>query len=279
MVVKKTSNYESDLELLRSNAVAAGIVALGYFQRDIKSWTKDNASPVTEADFLVDRLLYENLLSARPNYGWLSEESADDLIRLEKRRCFVIDPIDGTRAFMRGNDCWSISLAIVENGEAVAGVIFAPARNELYYAARGHGAFINGEKLIKAQKDDDALIITAPLAVHKELEFAGLNYIHGPEFPSLAYRLVQVTTGKIDVAISRRGAQDWDIAAADIILSECGYYIEDVCLGQPKYNKTKIRHGALAVFSDVAIKASISEALIKIYGCPKNDENLEKTNE
>ncbi|MCF6343340.1 MAG: 3'(2'),5'-bisphosphate nucleotidase CysQ [Devosiaceae bacterium] len=276
--MKKTSDYESDLELLRSNAVAAGIVALGYFQRDIKSWTKDNASPVTEADFLVDRLLYENLLSARPDYGWLSEESADDLIRLEKPRCFVIDPIDGTRAFMHGNDCWSISLAIVENGEAVAGVIFAPARNELYYAAKGHGAFINGERIVKKQRDD-ALIITAPLAVHKELELAGLNYIHGPELPSLAYRLVQVTTGKIDVAISRRGAQDWDIAAADIILSECGLNIDDVCLGKPKYNKTEIRHGALAVFSDIAIKASISEALIKIYGCPKADKNLEKTNE
>lgn len=279
MVMKKTSDYESDLELLRSNAVAAGIVALGYFQRDIKSWTKDNASPVTEADFLVDKLLYENLLSARPNYGWLSEESADDLIRLEKQYCFVIDPIDGTRAFMRGNDCWSISLAIVENGEAVAGVIYAPARNELYYAAKGHGAFINGEKIIREQRDDDILIIPAPLAVHKELELTGLNYIHGPEFPSLAYRLVQVTTGKIDVAISRRGAQDWDIAAADIILNECGYHIEDVCVGKPRYNKDEIRHGALAVFSNIDIKASISEALIKIYGCPKADENLEKANE
>ncbi len=277
--MKKTSDYESDLELLRSNAVAAGIVALGYFQRDIKSWTKDNASPVTEADFLVDRLLYENLLSARPDYGWLSEESADDLIRLEKLRCFVIDPIDGTRAFMRGNDCWSISLAIVENGEAVAGVIYAPARNEVYYAAKGYGAFINGEKITMGQKDDDALIITAPLAVHKELELAGLNYIHGPELPSLAYRLVQVATGTIDVAISRRGAQDWDIAAADIILSECGYDIEDVCVGKPKYNKKEIRHGALAVFSDVSIKEPIYEALVKIYGCPKADENLEETNE
>ncbi len=294
------SNYQSDLELLRSSAVAAGIVALGYFSRDIKSWTKDNTSPVTEADFLVDNLLQENLLSARKNYGWLSEESADNLVRLKKQYCFIIDPIDGTRAFMRGDDCWSISLAIVKDSQPVAGVIYAPARDELYYASKGSGAYLNGEKLVRMagvsgrrakqataartriskQRYNNEIIIPAPPAVHRELKANGLKYTKGPIYPSLAYRLVQVATGKIDVAIARRGAQDWDIAAADVILQECGLKIEDVCVGVPKYNKQEIRHGALAVFSDLSIKAQVCKALIKVYGCPNiNDKLKESTNE
>lgn len=276
MSEKIKTDYQSDLELLRSSAVAAGIIATGYFRRNIKSWTKDNKSPVTEADFLVDKLLYDNLLSLRKDYGWLSEESADDLERLKKQRCFIVDPIDGTRAFMRGDDCWSISLAIVENNEAVAGVIYAPARNELYQAYRGGGAFLNGKKLIRNISKNAAPIIPVAPAVQKEFEILGLNYIKGPAFPSLAYRLVQVATGKLDVAIARRGAQDWDIAAADIILKEAGFNIEDVCLGKPKYNKQQIRHAALAVFSDLSIKAKVCEALINIYGCPKAKEKSEK---
>ena len=94
--------YDDDLELLRSTAVAAGIIASSYFRRDIKTWTKDNASPVSEADIVVDRFLAANLLQARPSYGWLSEETVDNPSRLDCERVFVVDPIDGTRAFLRG---------------------------------------------------------------------------------------------------------------------------------------------------------------------------------
>jgi len=264
--------YESDLELLRSSAVSAGIVAASYFRREIKSWTKDNSSPVTEADYKVDQLLFQSLMAARPDYGWLSEESTDDLSRLKKQRIFVVDPIDGTRAFMRGDDCWSIALAIVENGEAVAGVIYAPARNELYQAYKGGGAFLNGEPLIKKPRISKGIIIPAPGAVHKELEEAGLEYVRGPVLPSLAYRLVQVATGVLDVALARRGAQDWDIAASAIILEECNIEIEDVCVGKPKFNKQEIRHGALASMSDISLKPILSKALRNIYGCPKATE-------
>ena len=116
-------SLEEDLELLRSAAVAGGIVAAGYFRRDLKTWTKENASPVTEADFAVNSHLENALRSARPDYGWLSEETADDASRLSCRRTFVIDPIDGTRGFIRGEDSWTISLAVVEDGIAVVGVV------------------------------------------------------------------------------------------------------------------------------------------------------------
>ena len=133
------TTYEADLELLRTAAVTAGIIASSYFRRDLKTWTKENSSPVSEADIVLDKFLYSALTTARPDYGWLSEESADDFDRLNHARTFIVDPIDGTRGFIRGEDSWTVSLAVVENGTPVAGVVFAPARNEMYDAWRGGG--------------------------------------------------------------------------------------------------------------------------------------------
>ena len=109
------TTYEADLELLRTAAVTAGIIASSYFRRDLKTWTKENSSPVSEADIVLDKFLYSALTTARPDYGWLSEESADDFDRLNHARTFIVDPIDGTRGFIRGEDSWTVSLAVVEN--------------------------------------------------------------------------------------------------------------------------------------------------------------------
>ena len=112
-----------DRELLRAAAVNAGIIAAGYFRTDLKTWTKENASPVSEADILLDQFLTSTLLAARPDYGWLSEETADNAERLKHRRVFIVDPIDGTRGFIRGEDSWTVSLAVVEDGVPIAGVV------------------------------------------------------------------------------------------------------------------------------------------------------------
>src|SRR3569623_881879 len=115
------TTYNDDLELLRTAAVTAGIIAASYFRRALKTWTKENSSPVSEADIVLDKFLYSALTTARPDYGWLSEESADDLKRLTHKRVFIVDPIDGTRGFIKGEDSWTVSLAVVENGVPVAG--------------------------------------------------------------------------------------------------------------------------------------------------------------
>ncbi len=269
MQQKEAISQNPDIELLRSAAVAAGIVALGYFRRDVKTWAKENTSPVTEADYLVDELLHTSLMGARPDYGWLSEETMDDAHRLGKKRIFVVDPIDGTRGFIRGEDSWTICMAVVENGAAITGVIYAPARNELYEAALGEGAKLNGMPLVRPSGPNKVPLIPTPGAIHKELEAARFDYVRGPALPSLAYRLVQVATGALDGAVARRGAQDWDIAAAAIILSECGLELEDVCVGQPEFNRAELRHGALAVLNNPSMKPLVHEALIKVYGCPQ----------
>jgi len=265
------TSYSDDLELLRSAAVAAGILACGFFRRDVRSWQKDNASPVSEADIVVDNYLAQTLLAARPDYGWLSEETADNAHRLDCERVFIIDPIDGTRGFLRGEDSWTLSLAVVENGVPVAGVVYAPARDELYEAEKGGGARLNGKPLRRSRRAGAAPLIPAPGAVHQEMQAAGLHYTRGPAYPSLAYRLVQVATGRLDAAVARRGSQDWDIAAAAVILDEAGIGFADVCAGFPRFNRAEVRHGALAALSDMSLQPLVHAALIKVYGCPAED--------
>lgn len=270
------TTYSDDLELLRSSAVAAGIIASSFFRRDVKSWTKDNASPVSEADILVDRYLASSLLQARPDYGWLSEETADNPSRLDCDRVFVVDPIDGTRGFLRGEDSWTVALAVVEHGIPVAGVVYAPARDEMYEAVRGEGARLNGRPISRSRRAGAAPLIPAPGAVHQEMQAAGLHYTRGPAYPSLAYRLVQVATGKLDGAVARRGSQDWDIAAAALILDESGIDFADVCTGFPHFNKRDVRHGALAALGDMSLKPLVHAALIKVYGCPAAEADAEQ---
>jgi myo-inositol-1(or 4)-monophosphatase len=258
-----------DLELLRSGAVAAGMIAASFFRRDLKTWTKANSTPVTEADVTVDRYLRGSLTAARPGYGWLSEESTDDLSRLASPRTFVVDPIDGTRGFIRGEDSWTVSLAIVEDGIAIAGVVYAPARDELFEAARGSGARLNSAAIARREPSARSRIIATAAAVHGELQQAGLDYTRGPYYPSLAYRLVQVATGRLDAVGVRRGASDWDIAGAAAILAECGIGFEDACVGPPRFNAAEIRHGALAATADEPLRPLLREALIHVYGCPE----------
>jgi len=268
-----------DRELLRTAAVTAGILAAGYFRRDLKTWTKDGSSPVSEADIVLDNYLHSALTAARPGYGWLSEESVDDPIRLTHARVFIVDPIDGTRGFIRGDDSWTVSLAVVEDGVPIAGVVYAPARDEMYDAALGAGARYNGQPLVRQRHPGrTSPLIPAPGAVHQELQAAGFDYTRGPYFPSLAYQLVQVATGRLDAGVARRGARDWDIAGAACVLKEVGMGFEDVCIGALRFNRPEIRHGALAAVSEPSLKAPLHAALVKVYGCPQPQEvDLERS--
>lgn len=273
MATAVPQGIEDDLKLLKSAAVHAGIIALGFFRTEMRTWTKNVTSPVSEADIAVDNFLTGALRGARPAYGWLSEETADSPARLEAERIFVVDPIDGTRGFIRGDDSWTISLAVVEAGRPIAGVVYAPVRDEMYMAGLGLGAHCNGTPLqAKSEAAADPLI-PAPAAVHQELDAHGVSYTKGPAYPSLAYRLVQVAAGKLDAAVARRGAQDWDVAGADIILSEAGARLEDVCLGTPRYNGADTRHAALAATANASLRSPLCDALRVVYGCPDSPQS------
>src|SRR6201997_3534989 len=132
-----------DAALLRETVEEAGRLALSLFRTELKKWTKGGSSPVSEADIAVNDLLERRLRSATPDYGWLSEESADDEKRLGKRLGWIVDPIDGTRGYLAGREDWCVSVALVEDASPVLAAVFAPASDEFFFAARGRGAARN----------------------------------------------------------------------------------------------------------------------------------------
>ena len=221
----------TDLDLMIETVTKAGDIALGYFQRDPQVWHKaDNAGPVTEADLAVDKMLRENLTAARPDFGWLSEETQDNADRLATASQFIADPIDGTRAFIEGNKDWSISLALVTNGEVTGGVVFLPARDLLFAACKGDGATLNGTPISvsKTTSFDEAEILAARpnFDPHhwKDLKtpIAKRNFKS-----SLAYRLCLVAEGRFDAMMSFRPTWEWDIAAGVLMVQEAGGLTSD----------------------------------------------------
>jgi myo-inositol-1(or 4)-monophosphatase len=209
---------DSDLDLLKSAVHEAGKIALNFFGGHYKRWTKDGGSPVTEADLAVDTFLKNTLRPARPGYGWLSEESLDDPARLEARRVFVVDPIDGTVAFMKGRPHFTICAAVVEDGRPIAGVVFNPAADENFTAETGSGAFLNDAPIHVGRRTE---IAGCRLLGNKQV-FADWPPMHVENFSSIAYRVALVAAGRFDAMISLTTKRDWDMAAADIILNEAG---------------------------------------------------------
>jgi myo-inositol-1(or 4)-monophosphatase len=136
-----------DSALLVATVREAGALALSLFRTELKNWTKGASSPVSDADIAVNDLLEARLRSATPDYGWLSEESADDPSRLARRLVWIVDPIDGTRGYLAGKEDWCVSVALVEGGSPLLAAVFAPASDEFFFAARGQGATCNGVAL------------------------------------------------------------------------------------------------------------------------------------
>ena len=220
-----------------------------YFGNNPQVWMKGGTSPVSEADHAADAYLRETLLKARPDYGWLSEETADDHARLAARRTFVVDPIDGTRGFLDGLHSWCVSVAVVENGATLAGVLECPAKQETYWALPGEGAFLNGER-IRVRALADTVDIGGPKPLVDLMPEAWQGRLHRmPYIPSLAYRLAMIAAGKLDATFVKPNAHDWDIAAADLILREAGGALLDRQGLQPRYAGAVIHHGALAAGS------------------------------
>ncbi len=214
----------AELDLLRDVAHEAGRMALRLQEGGLKIWRKAGGSPVTSADLAVDALVAERLRAARPDYGWLSEETVDDGSRFEARRLFMVDPIDGTVAYMKGRPWWSVSLAVVEDGRALAGVIYAPGLEETYEAERGGGAQLNGAVVhASAATDLESCAMLSPKGA-----FSGRDWAEPwPEMRvenrnSVALRMGLVAAGAFDAAVALSPKSDWDIAAGLVIADEAG---------------------------------------------------------
>lgn len=221
----------TDLDLLLSAAEQAGDVALTFTGPSAKTWDKpDGQGPVTEADLAVNALLQDVLQSARPDYGWLSEESDDSSTRLTQDRVFIIDPIDGTRSFINGSDSWAHSLAIAERGRITAAVVILPAKDRVYAAAAGQGATLNGDAItVSDQPHVEGASVLAAKPNYDQRHWIDGNVpdVKRVYRPSLAYRLSLVAQGRFDAMMTTRDSWEWDIAAGALILEEAGATVTD----------------------------------------------------
>ncbi|HZQ40168.1 MAG TPA: 3'(2'),5'-bisphosphate nucleotidase CysQ [Rhizomicrobium sp.] len=233
-----------DLRLLEETVREAGRIALRFYGGDYKRWSKEGGSPVTEADLAVNKFLHDRLTAARPDYGWLSEESADDPARLDRDRVFVIDPIDGTIAFLKNRPHFTVCAAVVTEGRPCCGVVYNPASDELYAARAGSGAHRNGTAIHVGARE--ALEGCAMLGPRTELAQAPWPPMHVQNRNSVAYRLVLVADGSADASVSLSCKRDWDMAAADIILTEAGGRLTDAQGRALIYNRAITRQPSLA---------------------------------
>ncbi len=237
-------DIEADLALISAAAREGGEIAMRYFGQRPDVWMKPGSSPVSEADIAVDLFLKETLRAARPDYGWLSEETADTPERLDTRRVFIVDPIDGTRAFIDDREMWCVSIAVVEDGRPLTGVLACPAMGEFYTASIGGGAVLDGRRLsIDPSPRDPAIAGPKPLVEAAKRHFPTMRSV--PYIPSLAYRIAMVASGRIDATFVKPKSHDWDLAAADLILSEAGGSVRERSGEIAVYGGADPRHGSL----------------------------------
>jgi myo-inositol-1(or 4)-monophosphatase len=245
-----------ELELAIDAARAAGALTLRYFGGNYQVADKGGGDPLTTADLEADALLKERLLTARPDFGWLSEETVDDGERLHKERVWIVDPIDGTREFVEGLPEYVVCVALVERGVPSVGVIYNPAKDELYATVRGGGTFLNGKRVFCSEQNKlkDASSIVSRSEV-KRGEIDPYRPHLGPITPigSVAYKLALVAAGESDFNFSVQAKNEWDVCAGDLLVREAGGQMLDLEGQVRTYNQRDplIKNGLVAGNSDL----------------------------
>lgn len=232
-----TFEAEDDLKLAVAAAREAGDVVMKYFRTDLEVVLKSPDQPVTKADIESDSLLKKRLLEARPDYGWLSEETADTADRLHREYVWMVDPIDGTRSFIAGREEFSISIGLAHNGEPVLGVVFNPATGEMYSAIRGSGAFFGDVPMqVGGGRERSVMVASRSEITRGHFEpFAAVFDIQG--LGSTAYKLCKVAAGGVDVFMSRGPKGEWDLCGGDLIVTEAGGHVTDLQGERLLYNR------------------------------------------
>jgi myo-inositol-1(or 4)-monophosphatase len=219
---------EADLDLIEEAVRDAGAIARKFYRGSYRKWSKDKGQPVTECDLAVDEFLSGRLRGARRDYGWLSEETEDDPQRRLAQRVFVVDPIDGTVAFLKGRPHFTISVAVVEQQRPTVGVVYNPITGECFTAIAGQGARLNGRSThVSARENIEGCRMLGPRATFEHPGWAVAPRTPWPPMEienrnSVAYRLALVACGGFEAAIALSAKHDWDLAAADLIVQEAG---------------------------------------------------------
>jgi myo-inositol-1(or 4)-monophosphatase len=228
----------ADLALALRAVAEAGRALLPAFRAGQEVRYKGPGQPVTDADLMADRMLRDALLAARPDYGWLSEETKDSPERLARSRVWVVDPIDGTNSFVKGIPEWTVSVGLAVDGRAMLGVVCNPATAETFHAARGTGAFRNGVPIrVSADERAGAPVAWASRSEMRRGEFDSFDGWQVTPLGSAAYKMVKVADGAGDVFVSRGPKSEWDLCGAQVIVEEAGGWVTDAH-GRPlAYNR------------------------------------------
>ena len=234
-----------DLALLTNAARDAGAIALRYWRKSPEVWEKAaGAGPVTAADLAVNDMLQARLQAARPDYGWLSEETPDATDRLQAKRVFIIDPIDGTRAFIDGTPDFAHSLAVAEHGQITAAVVYLPAKNRLYSASNDTISTLNGTPINCASCGSvrDATLLTArPNLAPEHWQNDTPPPVRRMFRSSLAWRMCLVAEGAFDGMLTLRPTWEWDVAAGTLIARQAGAMVSDRRGRAPLFNSPDAR--------------------------------------
>ena len=239
----------ADLALIKDAVRVAGDMALTHFRNRSAGWFKSDGTPVSDADLAVNRLLADRLLAARPTYGWLSEETLDDVASRRAERTYIVDPIDGTRAFLSGTEEWCIGVAILSHGRPVAAAILQPTTGTLYSAAAAMGARRNDRPI---RVSDRRELPGAHLIAHAGLRRPERWAVPWPEVRygmtfAMLLRLCRVADGTVDGMVALGRKSDWDVAPGDLIVQESGGMVTDLA-GDPLYygGESLVQNGVVA---------------------------------
>jgi len=255
-------NRADDAHLVRQVTEEAGRIALSYFAREIHTWDKSPNNPVSEADIAVDTFLRTTLMQNRTGYGWLSEETEDQPERLRCGRLWVVDPIDGTRSFLRGGENWGISVALVQDQKTIIAAFYAPVKDAFYFAERGRGVTKNGLNISVSQQSDlnEARMMGDPSAFQSD-KFWPIPWpktMYSEQANSIALRICQIADGLFDCCVTLRPKNDWDVAAADLIIEEAGGLLTTGTGKRLVFNREKPLHDHI-----VATCPTLTEPVMK----------------
>ncbi len=237
-------------------AAEAGALALRRAGEDYRRWEKSPGNPVSDIDLEVDKLLRARLSALLPEAGWLSEETADNADRLACHRLWVVDPIDGTRDYIRGRSGWAVSIALVEAGRVVLGALDAPAIGDRWRAVAGIGAWRNGAPVRCGTRDR----LAGARVPFDQLPREDMDLTIVPKPNSIALRIAMVAADEADLVATLRWGYEWDVAAATLIAAEAGAAVSDA-FGAPLAFNTPSAQAFGVVVSTPGIHAAAIDRL------------------
>ncbi|MGH7258203.1 MAG: 3'(2'),5'-bisphosphate nucleotidase CysQ [Nitrospiraceae bacterium] len=244
---------EHELRVLVDSLTEAGRRLLHMAEEGFAVHTKSDHSPVTTADLEVNHLIHEAILRNFPEDGWLSEEEPDDPVRLQRKRVWILDPIDGTRAFIKNVPQFCIAAALVENGYPVIAAILNPATGELFTATRGGGIRLTGCPPIPSPAElntERPIVLVNPWELQAGRFRSLASQVECRPIGSIAYALALVAAGRAGAAVTLTGGNEWDVAAGVLLVEESGGTVTDARGRRLRFNQADLRlHGTIAAGS------------------------------